>query len=337
MKIYIINLERDVERKKHMQSLCEKYGLEYTFVKAVNGFELDNGQIESLTSIHDSIKLIGRELSKGEVGCTLSHMKIYKDIIENTLEYALILEDDAVFDERLLDFLNKFEKPKIVWDVLLVGYHNCCDHKNFHLELGPVVLQFNNYKIAKNIDIACGTYAYLVSCTGALNLLEKNKQIVVPIDAITGDSNLVNSFVLIPPIIKVSEKFDKNTPLEKDRTALRKLYAKRERIVNAMIALIKRDTPTSHVVLYGFGTIGKMIVDQLVGFKTNIYIVDKSAKDRIYKEYKILQFGELQINDDVLFINTIHGENAMEKVNNQILDCYPNAKIIDVLSVQSMI
>lgn len=48
-------------------------------------------------------------LTRGEIGCSLSHIKIYEDIIKNNLSYAMILEDDAVLSSQLPNFIADFE------------------------------------------------------------------------------------------------------------------------------------------------------------------------------------------------------------------------------------
>ena len=61
-----------------------------------------------------------RKIRSGEIGCTLSHQKCYRKIIENGLPYALILEDDlldgADFDAltRLLEPLLRTSEPRII-------------------------------------------------------------------------------------------------------------------------------------------------------------------------------------------------------------------------------
>ena len=45
-------------------------------------------------------------MNKGEIGCALSHINLYKKIVSDKLSYAIILEDDVEFDERLKHFVS---------------------------------------------------------------------------------------------------------------------------------------------------------------------------------------------------------------------------------------
>ncbi len=47
-------------------------------------------------------------LNTGQKGCAQSHINIWKHIVENNLEYALVLEDDACFDKSWREKLDLF-------------------------------------------------------------------------------------------------------------------------------------------------------------------------------------------------------------------------------------
>ena len=46
--VYIINLTHSIERRYHMQELCEKYNLKYEFINAVYGKTLSEQEIDKL-------------------------------------------------------------------------------------------------------------------------------------------------------------------------------------------------------------------------------------------------------------------------------------------------
>ena len=79
--IFIINLSNDNEKKQYMQQLCNKYNLYPEFIEAVDGRLLNDNDISAVYSKDKAIKTISRELSKGEIGCALSHIKIYQKMI----------------------------------------------------------------------------------------------------------------------------------------------------------------------------------------------------------------------------------------------------------------
>lgn len=55
-------------------------------------------------------KILYKKLSPGEVGCFLSHRKAWEIISKGEEKFGLVLEDDAVFGEKLKQFLLSLEK-----------------------------------------------------------------------------------------------------------------------------------------------------------------------------------------------------------------------------------
>jgi GR25 family glycosyltransferase involved in LPS biosynthesis len=97
-KIYVINLKNDVIRRNYIKVLFEKLNITYTLV-VVEPIS------DEVYSILDGNK---KQLSKSEVGCSLSHLWCLKHIIQN--EYkggAIVFEDDIVVHKN---FENMFEE-----------------------------------------------------------------------------------------------------------------------------------------------------------------------------------------------------------------------------------
>ena len=63
-------------------------------------------------------------LSKLQCACAQSHINIYKHIVEDNLEYAFILEDDACFDKDWLEKLHKWNPEDIEFDAIFL---NCSE------------------------------------------------------------------------------------------------------------------------------------------------------------------------------------------------------------------
>jgi GR25 family glycosyltransferase involved in LPS biosynthesis len=107
--IYVINLKKDIVRRNYINVLFQKLKIEYTLVVV----EPISDEVYSLLRGNE------KQLSKSEVGCSLSHLWCLKDMIQN--EYkdgAIVFEDDIVvhknfeamfellFIEKQFDFLS---------------------------------------------------------------------------------------------------------------------------------------------------------------------------------------------------------------------------------------
>ena len=81
LKTYIINLEKSTVRKQYMQELLSPYQfLDVEFVKAIDGRLLSEEERALRFDYVRSKKVYGRTLNAGEVGCALSHRKVYERI-----------------------------------------------------------------------------------------------------------------------------------------------------------------------------------------------------------------------------------------------------------------
>lgn len=122
MKIFVINLEQDKSRLESMKVAFLKYNLDFERFPAVNGKSLPR---ESRYNVYSGIRAwwLRRSLLPGEIGCALSHIYLYKKIVEEKLPYALILEDDIEISSELKKFLDDIsEKLKPEQNtVIMVG------------------------------------------------------------------------------------------------------------------------------------------------------------------------------------------------------------------------
>lgn len=94
---YVINLIRSPERRVHVVTELDKTGLEYEIVTAVDGRDLD---LNDRTLIAPDF-LAKNDFPAGSAGCALSHLQVYKKMIADGLDEALILEDDVTLPADL--------------------------------------------------------------------------------------------------------------------------------------------------------------------------------------------------------------------------------------------
>ena len=95
--IFVINLERCVEKRKKMENRLN--GLNFTIMDACDGKNLSISELEKMNvGVLKEWKdpHSGRNITWGEVGCALSHYKIYEHCVKNNIENAVIFEDDAI-------------------------------------------------------------------------------------------------------------------------------------------------------------------------------------------------------------------------------------------------
>ena len=61
----------------------------------------------------------GRHLHKGEMGCSLAHSKLISNLDFVSSDWNLILEDDAILEDNLFDFLHTLKDINLSFPVVL--------------------------------------------------------------------------------------------------------------------------------------------------------------------------------------------------------------------------
>ncbi len=94
-KTYIVNMMKDVDKKRVIEShLASHNELDWKFWQAVEGRKL-TAQQQTAMILPEFAARYGRNATLPAAGCSLSHINIYRDIVANGINHALILEDDA--------------------------------------------------------------------------------------------------------------------------------------------------------------------------------------------------------------------------------------------------
>jgi len=172
--IYCINLRRRADRWRRMAGRLRRRGLVAERFLATDGMAVDAStlppsiivpQFDS-TSIARWAKRVEpnrrRTLSAGEIGCALSHLGAWNDVLDKGYEVALVVEDDVDFASDFVVRLRALRKRfPARWDLVYLGWDPSAAPapRAFAPGLGVPVYHF-------------GTFGYLVSRRGAGRLLE---------------------------------------------------------------------------------------------------------------------------------------------------------------------
>jgi len=180
-QIYIINLEKDKERYEKSIKQLRDYKLNnYNFIKAINGNNLNNNEFKSYTSD------IGYYItSPSMVGCGMSHIKTWEKIVQNNIQYSLILEDDFIFKENFLnDFNELIRNVPDNFDLLFLN-ENILVNKYLKIQ------DINNY-LYKPLFLV-EMVGYIITLEGAKKLLKKINKVSYHIDVHICINHLLNN------------------------------------------------------------------------------------------------------------------------------------------------
>jgi len=184
LPVFVINLARDTARREAMAAQLAAIGLTASFVPAVDGRLLTAGD---RAAYHRAkcLRVYGVEMLDSEIGCYLSHYRLYQRILRDDLPASLILEDDARLDPAtpaILRALLGVAEP--AWTVVRL------ESMRGRL-LRPPSSRFVGIRVADLPDGAglyrlrthvLGLGAYLIRPAGARRMLEYGARIFSPID-----------------------------------------------------------------------------------------------------------------------------------------------------------
>lgn len=135
MKTFVINLKKNVERMAAISHQLNEMGVSYERFEAVHGQALTASERRKWTRRFRWWCVSGLRPTDGELGCALSHCRIYERMITENIRLACVLEDDVSIDtekfkERLAaveSFIDK-SRPQVVILRDPVG-ENVCRHE----------------------------------------------------------------------------------------------------------------------------------------------------------------------------------------------------------------
>lgn len=212
MKKYLISLEKDVNRRELFFS--QPNTADFQIFDAINTMNADWNELNERFNLDKFEQRYGRKTTKGEVGCTLSHLSVYQLIAEDNIiqpdDYCLVCEDDALFAADFQQNLDALLAQNLKADIVLVGQSKIPSFEDGELEINyPTTLGFLQKKVPNTPykysypyrNYFAGTVAYLIKKSTACQFLEsaKNRPYWLADDFILfGDEFKVDTLIIRP-------------------------------------------------------------------------------------------------------------------------------------------
>ncbi|MDD3327073.1 MAG: glycosyltransferase family 25 protein [Zoogloea sp.] len=166
MKIFVLNLERALERRESMLQHLSSLGIEAEILPAVEGARLPASSLPAGTDAR---------LSPGEIGCYLSHVRFWEIVVERGLEHAIVLEDDVRCSPSMLQVAEDVAALGMPFDAVRLSALNPIRG------LDITTLPHGGKLVLPNKNPS-GTQGYMVTLEGARHLLERLAVPRCPID-----------------------------------------------------------------------------------------------------------------------------------------------------------
>jgi glycosyl transferase family 25 len=145
------------------------------------------------------MRLLGRSLTPGEFGCSLSHLGLYRRLLASGLEEAVILEDDVIPDPMFPEFLRT--RHRLSERCELVHFHTGLP-RTPHSIWGARAVSDRHRCVRLTIPMS-GSFAYLIRRSAAEKLLASGDPVRVPADVLCGGTLRigVRIYGIDPPLV----------------------------------------------------------------------------------------------------------------------------------------
>ncbi|ENO91852.1 glycosyl transferase [Thauera sp. 28] len=170
--VFVVNMARSRDRLERMSALLEDTGLSF------ERFEAVDGSVEDVSKCYDSAKQLSsgyRDLSRAELGCYLSHVRLWEKAAERSSGFVVVLEDDIDIEGGIAQLLEGVAGLQCSWDLIrLAGLGEVPYVRLGHLD--------QNHELVALMRGSTGTQGYCISPDGARKLLAKALPITMPVD-----------------------------------------------------------------------------------------------------------------------------------------------------------
>lgn len=211
---YVITMKNKerIENINQQKNKLKQQGtpIDIELVDAVVGVDLNLNELiktEILSPHYKSGYGDVEKLKKKEIGCYMSHLKIYEMIQKQSSnkKYSVIFEDDfnivsEHFVKEIENSLDILEKKQLYFDLLYLG----TNYEN----IGKLI-ENHTYAIDKN-NILFGTHAILINNQNITKIIKAMTPIKQPIDVQYTElcqSEKLNAYIQFPILVK--QQFDK--------------------------------------------------------------------------------------------------------------------------------
>lgn len=243
MDIRIISLEEAIERHQHMSDFMNKNKLIY---KWFNALKKENA-IKLATQLNLIKKIDTTSLSSGEIGCMMSHIALWYEMVEQKIQWMCILEDDIHLGNNTQDFLGNTNWIPSGFDCIKLEKMD-----NSIIVYNSPIYNINDRKLSPLAGCHLGAAGYILSLEGANKLIDYLNKIntIAPIDRVIFEEvtnlNFFTTLQMHPALCIQDDVLNKNKEslvsyIEKERQSIKKRKEEEIKHQQNIFSKVKRE------------------------------------------------------------------------------------------------
>ena len=180
---YVISLQGANDRQTRIRQEFAAQGIEFEFFDAVDGRGFDVPNHCEYNACRRR-RFFGKDLTGGELGCTLSHKRFFQKMVDEGIEHALLFEDDVILRDGFVGVVRHLLDCPVPFDAIrFLG-----SPKLERLKMRPVYNLDGTHWLTRHSGMPGGTHAALITRQAARKMLAVMERNTFPIDALMGRS-----------------------------------------------------------------------------------------------------------------------------------------------------
>ena len=173
--ILVISLADATERRRQIAQQLDGLGLGFTFIEAIDGRRGLPAPYSPFIDRPGTLAQLGRAMTDGEYACALSHLSVYRRIVDQNLPGAIVLEDDAILRPDFAAFLGARVYEAV--DLIQLDHRDARIWRmGWRMRVSPMVRMA---RLARNASLTTG---YSVSRRAAAHILGHALPLRAPAD-----------------------------------------------------------------------------------------------------------------------------------------------------------
>ena len=207
-KCFVINVISNHKKRAHIKLQAKIINLRFNFFKAY--IPKDLPKLKHNYNAERTRKYYGRPLLETEMACALSHIELWKLLLEEKkTDFYIILEDDVFFNDDINFLYNNFELKK--YDLIRLS--------GTKIRYNKKIKKIDNNRNLHELSYGCLTGGgYRISKRGAKKLIDYCINLTNPIDVMLDRSfdHKVINYAVMPFPVQTDFHFDPKDPLFTD-------------------------------------------------------------------------------------------------------------------------
>ena len=174
-QIYVINMSSSSDRFNYISQQLEQQNLSFKRIPGVDVKERQDLKNKYYSKVRNKLDY-HTPLTDGEIGCYIAHRNAWKAIIDDNIDFGLVLEDDAYLKENLKLILDNLHNTKSDWDILKLADLSTSPRKGTNIE------KFQKFDIQSYYKPPTLCIAEVITRKGAKILLNLSNTFGRPVD-----------------------------------------------------------------------------------------------------------------------------------------------------------